>query len=330
MEVVFHPRYMDHRHFRTHPERPERLEGILVKLESSSLLDTIKTPVDLDDGTLSLVHTEDYLKTLGSMKDDYLDGGDTFVSGETYEIARMAVGGSIRAVEEALDGRDSMALLRPPGHHAGSDYGGGFCYLNNIAIAARHTGFERIAIVDIDSHHGNGTSDIFYRDPSVLYISTHHHGIYPGTGVAYAVGEDQGQGYNVNIPFPAGAGDSSLDSAWSRIIEPILRQYSPEMILVSLGTDGHYADVMTGLSISSQCYINTCKRLQKLSSEICDVGISFMLEGGYHIPSLAEVIAGVVSREDIELEFTKVTDNDMVGERAINDTAQALSKHWDL
>ncbi len=321
---------MDHQHPSTHPERPERLEGILVKLDSLSLVDDILFPEEMEKDVSKLVHTDRYLRSLSTMTSDYLDGGDTFVSSETYEIARMAVSGALLSVDEAMKKNKNIALLRPPGHHAGADYGGGFCYLNNIAIGARFADLDRVAIVDIDSHHGNGTSDIFYSDSEVLYISTHHHGIYPGTGVSVAVGEDQGEGYNVNVAFPAGSGDSSMNLAFDDIIDPILKQYSPQLILVSLGTDGHYADVMTGLSLSSQCYIDTCKKLASLSDELCGGRISYMLEGGYHIPSLAEITAGIVSDEEVELEFTKDLDKNKKGEEAVLDTINALHKYWEL
>ncbi len=330
MKVIFHPRYMDHRHPGTHPERPERLEAILVKLDSLSLVKNLIFPEEIEENVSNLVHTEGYLRALSTMTSDYLDGGDTFVSSETYEIAKMAVSGAILSVDEAMAKNKNVALLRPPGHHAGADYGGGFCYLNNIAIGARYADLDRVAIVDIDSHHGNGTSDIFYSDPGVLYISTHHHGIYPGTGVSVAVGENSGEGYNVNVPFSTGAGDSSMKLALEDIIDPILRQFSPQLILVSLGTDGHYADVMTGLSLSSQCYIDTGEKLASLADELCGGRISYMLEGGYHIPSLAEIIAGMVSDEPMNLEFTKNIDKNKKGEESVLDTTNALHRYWDL
>ncbi|MFO8110229.1 MAG: histone deacetylase [Thermoplasmata archaeon] len=330
MKVIYHSRYMDHQHLGTHPERPERLEGALSKLDSLSLLEDLIYPGEIEKSALSLIHSEGYIETLSNLANSYLDGGDTFVASETYDIAKKAVSGALLSVEESLKGNKNVALLRPPGHHAGVDYGGGFCYLNNIAIGARYAGIDRVAIVDIDAHHGNGTSDIFYRDPGVLYISTHHYGIYPGTGAAVAVGEDEGQGYNVNIPFPAGSGDSSMEFGWKRVIDPILRQYDPELILVSLGTDGHYADAMTGLSLSSRGYIDICKKLASLADELCGGKISYMLEGGYQIPSLAEIVAGIVSEKKVELEFDDTIDNSIRGEGAVSDTANALGKYWNL
>ena len=330
MKIIYHPRYVEHRHLGTHPERPERLEGILSKLDSLSLLDHVLSPSELPEGVLTLIHGEGYIKGLSKLSNNYLDGGDTFVSSETYDIAKIAVSGALLSVDEAMKGNKNIALLRPPGHHAGADYGGGFCYLNNVAIGARYAGLERVAIVDLDAHHGNGTSDIFYRDPRVLYISTHHYGIYPGTGVPEAVGEEEGRGYNVNIPFPAGAGDSSMDFAWKTVMEPVLRQYEPQLILVSLGTDGHYADVMTGMALSSSGYIDTCKRIESLADELCEGRMAYMLEGGYHIPSLAEIIAGISSDETIDMVYDEKKDVKIRGELAVQNSQAALSGYWDL
>ncbi len=333
MEVIFHPDYMLHKHRGAHPERPERLEAILERLELEGLAGNISTPEPATEDILTSVHSKDYVKYMREHGRGYLDGGDTYMGENTYDIALLSAGGAFLSSSRVKEGIASMALLRPPGHHAGAYYGGGFCYFNNIAIAAACSKMKKVAILDIDGHHGNGTSDIFYTSSDVLFISTHHYGIYPGTGDSMAIGEGQGEGYNVNIPFPTGAGDSSLEYAWDVLIEPILRQYEPRVLLVSLGTDGHYADGMTGLSLSSRAYIDICGRTIDLAREICKGRAAFFLEGGYHLGSLGEVIAGTVAYtegREVKMEWTDEYDNRCIGKGAVERTRHRLKDHWDL
>ena len=333
MEVIFHPRYIDHQQKGTHPEKPDRLRAILHRLEEEGLHDDILVPDNASKEQILAIHTERYYDTIQASREGYIDGGDTYLRRETYDIASLAVGGAMKSLELAKQGRINIALLRPPGHHSGKDYGGGFCYFNNIAIAAKLSEYDRVAIIDFDGHHGNGTSDIFYRDPSVLYVSAHNHGIYPGTGDSYAVGEGEGVGTNVNLPFKTGIGDSTLNLAWEKVIQPVVEQYDPELILFSVGTDGHYKDQMTGLSYSSQSFIDLAKKSIDLSNQTCDGRISFMLEGGYHLETLSEIIAGIVAideNKEIELKYTKVSDNNEKGKESVEDTLNALKHHWEL
>lgn len=335
MKVIFHPKYVEHEQPGRHPERPQRLNAILSRWEERDDMPEIEVPEPIKRKDLLSVHSEDYVEEVLEGPSDYLDGGDTYLGENTPEIASLSAGGAVRALELADEGIKTMALLRPPGHHAGRNYGGGFCYLNNIAIAARISSYDRVAIVDIDAHHGNGTSDIFYMDPSALYVSAHHHGIFPGTGEKEAMGEEDGEGYNVNIPFRTGAGDTSVDYAWDEVISPVIEQYDPGLILVSLGTDGHYKDMMTGLSYSSSCYIDTANKVMGLSDKVCDGRISFMLEGGYHLGSLTEIITSIVDSDDIEkgppqLEYNKVVDDDIKEKSTVDDVRMLLDDHWDL
>ncbi len=333
MEVIFHPDYTLHKHGGAHPERPERLDAILERLEIEGLAGNISIPEPATEEMLMTVHSEDYIKCLKEHGMGYIDGGDTYMGENTYDIALLAAGGALLSQFLAKDDKASMALLRPPGHHAGAYYGGGFCYFNNIAIAAAFSEMKRVAILDIDAHHGNGTSDIFYSSPNVLYISTHHYGIYPGTGDSVAIGEDEGEGFNVNIPFRSGAGDSSMEYAWNELIEPILRQYEPQMILVSLGTDGHYADGMTGLSLSSHAYLDKAIRTIDLSDKLCKGRTAFFLEGGYHLGSLEEIIAGIIAYaegREVKLEWTDEHDDKCIGREAVERTKHYLKDHWGL
>ena len=333
MKIIFHPDYILHQHRGMHPERPERLESVMGCLESSISKEDIITPIPTDEKSLSKVHSEGYIQRFKNHPCGYLDGGDTYIGEKTYEISKMAAGGALIAGDIANKGEPVMALLRPPGHHAGSYYGGGFCYFNNIALAAAHSKVDRVAILDLDGHHGNGTSDIFYTDKNVLFISTHHYGIYPGTGESIAIGDGDGEGYNINIPFGTGAGDSSYEYAWNSIIAPVLMQYEPEIILVSLGIDGHYADGMTGLSLSSQAYISLAEKSMELSRKINDGKIAFFLEGGYHLGSLSEIVKGIISLGcggSTDLTHTEVYDDKCIGKKAAESTIHALKDHWEF
>ena len=183
---------------------------------------------------------------------------DTFTSPESYRIARLAAGATIQAAEHAVAQREpALALVRPPGHHAEPDRAMGFCMFNNVAVAAAAMlarGLERIAIVDIDVHHGNGTQAMFYDDPRVLYISTHQFPFYPGTGAAEEIGAGAGRGFTVNLPFEAGSTDADYALAYGVIVEPLLDQFRPELVLVSAGYDAHERDPLASMRLTTDGY----------------------------------------------------------------------------
>jgi acetoin utilization deacetylase AcuC-like enzyme len=211
----------------------------------------------------------------------------------------------------------------------------GFCYFNNIAIAAKHllnTGDRKIAIVDFDVHHGNGTEQIFASDPNVLYISTHQTGIFPGTGSIDFVGKGEGQGFNFNMPFASGCGDSTYDVAYSDVVEPILQEFKPDALLVSLGIDSHYRDPLASLSLSSDGHVRQARKLIEFG-ESCGNRTTFMLEGGYDIPALSEAVAGIVGvieGVDVPMEFTDMIDNSCLGRSVIERCKRNASEFWDL
>ena len=335
MTVIFDEMYLDHRQSYMHPERPERLEAIVDKMKSESLWDRVKRPRSASVDDILLNHSERYLSRVRDSPEGYLDP-DTYLRNETYEIARRAVGGGLEAAERAYERRESVfSIVRPPGHHAVFDSSMGFCYFNNIAIAAKRMRkkAERIVIIDPDVHHGNGTQDSFYDDDDVLYISTHQRYIFPGTGHVGEVGRGKGKGFTVNIPFEGGCGDASYDMAMDRLIKPIIRQFKPDMMMVSLGTDAHYEDMLAGLNLSSRGYVDMVYGLWQIAQELCDGRFGLFLEGGYALSPLGEIITGIYGKtrdRDITLEHTAVSDKKSVGSGTIKSALEVQRKYWSL
>lgn len=335
MTIVFSDKFLEHVQTPSHPESPKRLIAITDSLAENGLWKDILTPRDADMKELEKVHDRDYLDFLDRFGDRALTM-DTMLHRDTFSIARLAAGGGIVAAEKAWEGRKPvMALLRPPGHHSGPSYGMGFCYLNNIAIAAKHMlhRAKRIAIADVDVHHGNGTQDTFYRDPNVLYISTHQRYIFPGTGHPNEVGEAEGEGFNVNIPMNSPAGDASFEFAHERIVLPILREYKPEMLLVSIGTDSHYRDPIASLSLSSMGHIKGISGLLDFAKEECSNRIAFYLEGGYDLESLAEIIThtvGLFEGKKTPMKYNEVRDKNCMEKEELLSIVQLQKNYWKL
>ena len=217
-----------------------------------------------EESTLAAVHDPVYLDRLREMA--VAGGGylslDTAVGAGSWEAATLASGAACSAVESALGGEMAFAVARPPGHHAGRDYGMGFCLTNHAAVAAGHArstrGIDRVAILDWDVHHGNGTQDIFYGDGEVLYLSVHQSPFYPGTGEAGEVGAAEGLGFTANVPLPAGSGEDFYAEVFAGIFVPVLREFGPGLILVSAGFDAHADDLLGGMALTRQLFRTVC------------------------------------------------------------------------
>ncbi|MEW6070183.1 MAG: histone deacetylase [Candidatus Thermoplasmatota archaeon] len=328
--IIYHQAYLKHILSFGHPEGPERLVSIVKKLKEENLWNNIIEPKEAKIEELRKVHDIDYID---AVKNQGFIGFEAPVHKDTFDIASLAAGGAILASIETYTKKEpSFALVRPPGHHAGKDYGGGFCYFNNIAIATRALD-KRAAIIDIDLHHGNGTNDIFYEDDKVLYISAHQYDIYPGTGYLNEVGKGRGEGFTINIPFTSGCGDASYALAFEKVIEPIVRQFKPEIIFVSFGSDAHYMDPLGGLALSTQGYLEIVKRILKLGEELCERRVVFALEGGYDLEALAECVASTISafqNKEIESKFNEIKDVTGVGAKIIDKVIEVQRRYWEL
>jgi acetoin utilization deacetylase AcuC-like enzyme len=296
--------YLLHNPGKLHPESPKRLVAIRQTLEDVGACERWHSlhprKANLDE--LELVHSPahiEHVEQAAKHAPSSLDS-DTSVSMESYQIALFAAGGVLQCVDQICSGlvRRVFAFVRPPGHHAERDAARGFCLFNNVAIAAAYARLkhklERIAIVDFDVHHGNGTQSIFYNSSNILYISSHQYPFYPGSGNFNEVGRGAGKGYTLNFPLPRGAGDPNFVPIYSKIIPVVLDQFSPQLILVSAGFDGHYKDPLGELSLTQTGYASAAGSLMAAAERVCNGKICFVLEGGYSLPALRDCIGDIL------------------------------------
>lgn len=287
-----------------HPEYAGRLIAIQKRLEVSGIVHdfTLLAPREATPEDLQRVHAADYLEILAKISaQEHIIGidADTYVLPESYQLARIAAGGLLNVVDEVMEKRsdNGLAAIRPPGHHATPTRGMGFCLVNNIAIAARYAqakfGLKRVAIVDFDVHHGNGTQDAFYDDPSVYFISTHQFPLYPGTGSIFEIGDAAGHRYNLNIPLPAGSGDTAFETLFQRVITPALVRFQPELVLVSAGFDAHWRDPLANLQVSLSMFAIMSRWLIQSAQSLCEGRVIFVTEGGYDLEVLSNGVLNV-------------------------------------
>ena len=334
--ILIDHRFQDHQPGAGHPERPERiavLERLLAQWRGPHL-ERIDARLAIGD-EIEAAHSESLLSKVREtegLEHVRLDA-DTATSARSYETALLASGGVLEVVDAVADGAldNAFAFVRPPGHHATSDLSMGFCLFNNVAIAARHLqrkGFERVAIVDFDLHHGNGTQAIFYEDPSVLYTSLHQYPYYPGTGAAHEVGEDAGEGFTVNIPFAAGVGDDGYHLAFAEILSPVLRQFEPDYLLVSAGFDCHRRDPLGGMQVTERGIADMARQLLGVASDVCEGRFTAVLEGGYDLKAI-ESCAEAMLLEMTAPRATPPEESKPSGE-ALNPLKDVLRPYWTL
>jgi acetoin utilization deacetylase AcuC-like enzyme len=323
-----------------HPESPNRLVAIQRALDDFGVaqrwLRIEARPALVDQ--LALVHSPrhiDRVRLASKQAPAYLDP-DTPVSSGSYDSALLAAGSVLACVDAICSGEinRAFAFVRPPGHHAEPDRAMGFCLFNNIALGAAYLrtahALERVAVVDIDVHHGNGTQACFYADPSVLFISTHQYPFYPGTGACPEIGVRDGWGYTLNFPLPAGAGDDVFVPIHARIVSAILDQYQPQFILVSAGFDALQGDPLGGLAVSPAGYASAAASLLKAADRCCAGKICFVLEGGYSPSGLQECTTAVLGEMESENPKELPLPGDALFGVLLQQAGGEFGEHWEL
>jgi acetoin utilization deacetylase AcuC-like enzyme len=302
LTLISSERFIDHVTPPGHPERPERAEVF------NRVADAFKAaggrviePRDATDDDLARVHTREHIAAIvatrgrATMIDE-----DTFTSPESEEIARLAAGAVITGVDQVLDGPErsrALVLVRPPGHHAEADRAMGFCLYNSIAVGAayaRSRGAGRVAIVDYDVHHGNGTQWIFYEDPTVLFASSHQYPFYPGTGAASETGRGAGVGFTLNIPLAAGATDGEIEAKYAEQVMPALRTFKPDLLMISAGFDAHELDPLGQLRMTTGGFRRLTEALFAEADALCQGKAVVVTEGGYDLNAVSQCLTAIV------------------------------------
>lgn len=302
LTLISSERFIDHVTPAGHPERPERAEVFNRVAEAFKAAGgRVIEPRPATDEDLHRVHTREHVSAIvaargrATMIDE-----DTFTSPDSEEIARLAAGAVITGVDQVLDGparSRALVLVRPPGHHAEADRAMGFCLYNNIAVGAayaRSRGCARVAIVDYDVHHGNGTQWIFYEDSSVLFVSSHQYPFYPGTGAASETGRGAGVGFTLNVPLAAGATDAEVEQKYAEQVMPALRNFKPDLLLISAGFDAHELDPLGQLRMTTDGFRRLTLALYAEADALCDGRVVIVTEGGYDLGAVSQCLAAIV------------------------------------
>ena len=304
--IMYDPIFREHLAGREHPERPERLDAVMSALAGAGLMERLvrveaRTATDEE---LLLCHTREYLsiarRDVASGR-PYLSTGDTDITPNSWDIAARAAGGVLNAVDAVFAGKadNAFCAVRPPGHHATASRGMGFCLLNNVALAARYAQTKhrigRVLIVDWDVHHGNGTQEIFYRDGSVLFFSSHQWPLYPGTGRADETGEGAGEGATMNFPLPAGSGRRQVLGAVENSLVPVAERFRPELVLISAGFDSRIGDLLGRFTLTDADFADLTRVVMGIAGRHAGARVVSLLEGGYSLDGLGSAAAAHVA-----------------------------------
>jgi acetoin utilization deacetylase AcuC-like enzyme len=339
--LLYNKIFKNHHSQHPHPERPERMDAIgkavnqLLHSEQGKIINPIRATID----ELCSVHSKEYIFNVLQILEKphgFLDP-DTFFSNQTKETALLSAGGCTEMIKKVHYNPKykGFAFPRPPGHHAMPNSAGGFCIFNNIAIGAaaliKNQLASKIAIVDWDVHHGNGTQAAFYDRSDVLFISIHQCPHYPGTGLVEEIGEKKGKGFTVNIPFPPGMSDSDYQAAFSRIIIPLLNRFEPEHILVSAGFDAHKNDYLSSMNLTNSGFNYMACTLARLAHEHCEGRLSLILEGGYNLDILEEctweVCLSILNCHKIN-DWSFKSKLSAQADSVINSVLKKISPYW--
>ena len=298
----------------------------------------VEAPRSVTDQEITRIHDPDYLTSIKETagRAVALDP-DTFTSPGTFSAVYLAAGAAVTAVEHVLGGGPgtrALALVRPPGHHAERNRAMGFCFFNSIAIAAasaRARGLSRVAIVDYDVHHGNGTQWSFYTDPSVLFVSSHQYPYYPGTGAAGDIGSGAGAGLTVNLPLSAGATDADYELVYAKVALPVLKQFRPELILISAGFDAHADDPLAGMRLTSGYFGHLTSAIAAIADECCGGRLVAVTEGGYDLAALADSLRATIRALEGDRSGTVAPGGASPrGEATVKAVLPHLSDRWKL
>ena len=338
--VVASERFAEHEMPPGHPEASERAEVMdVVAADWRKRGGELVAPRAATREQLARVHSDEHLRRMAETAGRSLAlDPDTYTSPETYEVALLAAGAGIEIVERVLGGKEqrALALVRPPGHHAERGRAMGFCLFNNIAVAAAHAraqGVGRVAIVDYDVHHGNGTQHMFEADPTVLYVSLHQYPFYPGTGAAGEIGQGAGAGFTVNAPIEVGATDNDYRIVFAELVVPVLRQFKPNLILVSAGFDAHERDPLAGMRLTSPAFGAMTTELRRVAEECCDGRIAAIVEGGYDLRALAESMRAAIDALDGSsgpARWPQASTPSARGRASVSAARKTLASYWKL